>query len=387
MDVKKNAYMLILLLGLVSLFGDIAYEGTRGISGQYLGILGASATIIGLVSGLGEFLGYGLRFVSGYFADKTKNYWAFAFIGYGLIIAIPLLAFANNWQIAAALIILERIGKGLRSPARDTILSHGAKEVGRGWGFAIHEFMDQIGAIIGPLIFAGILAARGSYKEAFAVMLIPVILCVVVLFVARRKFPDTAKLEKEEKRNTAKANRTFWLYTLFIFLSVAGFASFQLIGYHLKVNAIFPDDQIPVLYAIAMGVDAIFALGIGKVYDKIGIVAIIAIPLFTLPIPFLAFTSSYWMIIAAVVLWGAVMGVHETIMRAAIADIMPLAKRGTAYGIFNASYGLALLFGGAVIGYMYDHNALLISPFVVLMQVLSIPIFVVLMRNVHSSGS
>lgn len=275
----KTAFQLIILLGIVSMFGDIAYEGGRSISGPYLATLGASAAMVGFVTGAGEFLGYGLRLVSGYFADRTKAYWVLTFIGYGLIGAIPLLAFAGNWQLAALLLILERIGKAIRSPARDTIISCCGTSIGRGWGFALHEALDQVGAIIGPLILSFALISSGGYQGGFTLLWIPVVLCLVALIMANRKAPDVEKLEAraEAGKQNVKSGlgRVFWLYGIFVLLAGTGFASFQLIAYHVKAQAIIPDAQIPVLYAVAMGVDAIVALIIGKAYDKQGLMVLV----------------------------------------------------------------------------------------------------------------
>jgi MFS family permease len=376
-DYRKTAFQVIILLGIVSMFGDIAYEGGRSISGPYLATLGASAAMVGLITGAGEFLGYGLRLVSGYLADRTKAYWVLTFIGYGLIGAIPLLAFAGNWQLAALLLILERIGKAIRSPARDTIISYAGKNIGRGWGFAIHEAMDQVGAIIGPLILSFAMIKSGGYQLGFNLLWIPVVLCVVALIVANRKAPVPERLEAtiETGKQTIKAGlgQVFWLYGIFVLLAGSGFASFQLIAYHVKTQTIISDAQIPILYAVAMGVDAVVALIVGKTYDKRGLMVLAAIPVLTLPIPFLGFSHTYWLIILAIVLWGAVMGIHETIMRAAIADLVPIERRGSAYGIFNTLYGLSLFIGSAAMGLLYEVSITYILVFAVVMELVAIP--------------
>ena len=381
----KTAFQLIILLGIVSMFGDIAYEGGRSISGPYLATLGASAAMVGLVTGAGEFLGYGLRLVSGYLADRTKAYWVLTFIGYGLIGAIPLLAFAGNWPLAALLLILERIGKAIRSPARDTIISYAGKNIGRGWGFAIHEAMDQVGAIIGPLILSFALIKSKGYQLGFNLLWIPVVLCIVVLVMANRKAPVPERLEAkiETGKETIKVGlgRVFWLYGIFVLLAGTGFASFQLVAYHVKTQAIISDAQIPILYAVAMGVDAIVALIVGKAYDKRGLMVLVAIPALTLPIPFFGFSHTYWLIILAIILWGAVMGIHETIMRAAIADLVPIGRRGSAYGIFNTLYGLSLFLGSSAMGLLYEVSVTYIMAFAVILELLAIPALFLIKRS------
>jgi MFS family permease len=313
-----------------------------------------------LVAGIGEFLGYALRLASGYFADRTRAYWPITIIGYVLILSVPLLAFAGYWQIAAFLIILERMGKAIRTPARDAMLSHATKQVGRGWGFAIHEAVDQVGAIIGPLIFSAVFFLKGGYREGFTILWIPALLTLAILVVVRIKVPSPEKLETsveeigEKAKGKGRLPGVFWFYALFIFLSVAGFANFQLISYHFKVQSVVSDIQIPIFYAVAMGVDALVALIIGRVYDKIGLTSLITIPLLTLPIPLFAFTHTYSLALMSIVLWGAVMGIHETTMRAAIADLTPIERRGFAYGIFNTIYGVSWFLGSTIMGLLYD---------------------------------
>jgi len=374
----------IILLGIVSLFGDVTYEGARSVTGPFLRTLGARPAVVGLVAGIGEFVGYGLRLGSGYLADRTKAYWPLTFVGYGLLISIPLLAFAGHWQLAAVLIILERMGKAIRSPARDTMLSYAAKGVGRGWGFAIHEALDQIGAIIGPVVFSLVLLFQGDYREGFTLLWIPALLTLAVLALARKKVPLPQKLEapKEASRQDiqSKLPRVCWLYAVFTLLSVAGFANFQLITYHLKAQAIIPDAQIPIMYAIAMGVDALAALVVGKTYDKIGLISLLAVPLLTLPIPFLAFSYSYSLVLISIILWGVVMGIQETIMRAAIADLTPVERRGFAYGIFNTAYGTGWFLGGALMGLLYEFSINYLILFAVVMELISIPLFFLVRR-------
>ncbi|MGQ9545851.1 MAG: MFS transporter [Dehalococcoidia bacterium] len=369
----------IVLLGIVSLFGDVTYEAARSVTGPYLATLGASAGTVGLVAGIGEFVGYGLRLGSGYLADRTKAYWLLTFIGYGLLMSIPFLAFAGRWQVAALLIILERMGKAIRTPARDTMLSYATREVGRGWGFAVHEALDQIGAIIGPIAFSVVLLSQSGYGEGFTLLWIPALLTLAALAVARKKVPLPQKLEAPRGRGRqdkeGRLPKAFWFYTVFTLLSVAGFVNFQLISYHLKVQAIVPDAQIPIIYALAMGVDAVAALVIGKAYDRIGLISLFAIPLLTLPIPFLAFPAhSYSQVVIAVILWGTVMGIQETIMRAAVADLTPTGRRGFSYGIFNTVYGAGWLLGGLVMGLLYELSIGHLIQFVIIMELISIPV-------------
>lgn len=378
----------ILILGVVSLFGDITYEGARSIIGPYLSILGASAAIVGFVSGLGEFIGYAVRLASGYIADRTKKYWMITWIGYLVnLLAVPLLAVAGRWEIAALLIILERLGKGIRNPSRDTMLSYATKEVGRGWGFGVHEAMDQIGAILGPMVVSLVLFLKLGYREGFAVLAIPAFLSLAALFVARINFPRPQELEaeKEDFNQLPKLSNVFWLYNAFIFFSVLGFAAFSLISFHMKKFNIVPDAQIPVFFAIAMAVDAFFALLAGKLYDRIGLKFLLIAPLLTIPIPLLSFSYSYWGILLGMILWGAGMGIQESIMRAAIADITMISKRGIGYGVFNTSYGLALLMGSSLMGILYDISLTFIVLFTIVSELVSLPFFFLILKKIKSA--
>lgn len=386
---KKLAIQFILLFGVISAFGDITYEGAQSVYGPYLGYLGASASTIGIIAGIGGFLGYAVRLVSGYFVDRTQKYWLITILGYCMLIAVPLLAIAGNWQLAAVFIILERTGKAIRSPGKDAMLSHATKQLGTGFGFGLHEALDQVGAFIGPLIFTASLALTGGFKQGFMVMWAPALLTIVIIFFVRHKVPNPKILEETlPETNTLPANslkslsNVFWLYSVFTFIAVLGFANFPIIAYHLQFQKVIPEAQIPTLYAVAMAVDAVVAIIIGKMYDKIGFASLISIPILTLPIAFLGFSNNSLFVIIAVILWGAVMGIQETIMRAAIADITTMSNRGKAYGIFNTIYGVALLIGGVAMGYLYEYSIPFLTGFIVVIELLAFVAFVAFKKNI-----
>jgi len=380
----RLALVVIVLMGTVSLFGDIVYEGARSVTGPYLLVMGASAFTVSVVAGLGEFLGYGIRLISGYFADRTRNYWVFTITGYLMIGAIPLLVFAGNWETAAFLLIVERIGKGIRSPSKDAILSHAAKECGRGFGFGIHEAMDQIGAVLGPLLFSGALLLYGEYQPGFALMSLPFLLLVVALVVAWRKIPDPQQLEEhDDTQQTDLFPGIMVPYSLFTAFVMAGFFVFPLLAFHFKQLSIVPDAQIPFFYAIAMGVDAVVALIIGKAYDRRGIGVLFLLPILGACVPVLAFSFGYPGALLGTILWGAAMGVQETVLRAAVADYTHISKRGTAYGILNTVYGAAWFAGSVTMGMLYEFNISLLIAFVAIMQAGGFVIFHHLMRRMR----
>jgi MFS family permease len=377
--------MFIVLLGIVSLFADMTYEGARSITGPYLGALGASGLAVGLVAGLGELIGYALRLVSGYVADRTARYWALTLVGYSLnLLAVPLLALAGRWEAAAALMIAERVGKAIRTPARDAMLSHATSEVGHGWGFGLHEALDQAGAVLGPLLLGAVLAAGLSYRASFRVLLIPAVLALGILAFVWRVYPRPADLERvglELTRDGSSFPRVFWIYLAAAAAIAAGYADFPLIAYHFSMHDVVSPQWVPVLYAVAMGVDALAALVFGRLFDRFGLPVLIAATLISAPFAPLVFQANMTAAVAGMALWGAGMGAQESILRATIATMVPPERRGTAYGLFNAGYGLAWFLGSAVLGYLYDTSLAGLITFSVLAQVAAIPLLTVVGRR------
>lgn len=395
-DLTKKAFQLIILLGLVSLLGDIIYEGARGANGQYLNILGVNAAKVGFIVGLGELLGYLFRLFSGFFADKTKSYWFFTILGYGLLISVPLISFVNVWQAVAFLIVLERIGKGIRSPARDTIVSHAAKKVGTGYGFGIAEFIDQIGAVLGPLIFSFVFLGFSNnqniikfYQRGYSLFFIPFVLLLLLLFFAYIKFKKSEELEIsiEKKSENENLTKNFWLYWLFVFLTTAGFVNFALLGFHLKKNNLLSDFYIPLLYAGIMAIDAIFGLMVGKIYDKLktkskkSFYLFLFIPFLAGLAPFFVFSKMIGLILIGALFLGFVIGAQETIMKAIVADIVPIKKRSSAYGIFNFSFGFAFFAGGILSGYLYDYSVSFLVAVLGMIEFLAMVVFYSLIKT------
>ncbi|RLG18955.1 MFS transporter [Nanoarchaeota archaeon] len=356
---KRLAYEAILFLGVVSLFGDIVYEGCRGIIPEYLAFLGATAFIVGLVGGLGELIGYSMRLVSGYLADTTKAYWAFTFLGYGLIIVLPFLAFSNTWIIAALLIILERLGKALRTPSRDVILSVVGKEVGAGKTFGIHEFMDQIGATLGPALVASLmLLTNNNYKHTFLTLFIPFIAMMLFLFFVYRKIGRMTYRKLGVKMRSRKAKKytipkSFYLYVLAVTLNTLGLITAPLILY--KASHFFNPWIVPIVYLLIQGVDAVAAILSGYSYDRFGIkFLIVPFILSIFPTLLIITGNTQLMVILAAIIFGIVFGAQESIYRAAVADLVPVPSRGGAYGLFNTFYGVSLLVSGSIFGFFLD---------------------------------
>ncbi|AHY48376.1 Major Facilitator Superfamily (plasmid) [Rubrobacter radiotolerans] len=385
----RSALGFVVLFGVVSLLADMTYEGARSITGPYLAFLGASAAAAGLVAGAGEFVGYALRLVFGYLTDRTGRFWAITIWGYAItFVAVPLLALAGSWEVATLLIVAERLGKAIRTPARDAMLSHAASGLGRGWGFGLHEALDQTGAVIGPLMVAAVLYFGGGYSGGFGILLFPAALATAVLLLTRYRYPRPRELEEEAQEGPAapgdgrRLPQVFWLYMAFVAVGVAGYPHFQLISYHFGAGSVVPAAQIPVFFSIAMGVDALVALLAGRVFDRAGLQVLLCVPLLALPIAPLAFSSGYWMALAGTVLWGAVMGVQESTMRAAVAGMSLPEIRGTAYGVFNTAFGLFWFAGSALMGLLYEASINYLIVFSVGLQLLSVPLLVLAHRKV-----
>lgn len=375
--IKNHSWKFIILLGVVSLFGDMTYEGARSITGPYLQILGASAFIVGAVSGFGELVGYLLRFLSGYLSDKTKKYWTITIAGYVVnLLAVPLLALAGSWEIAAVLIIIERFGKAIRTPARDVMLSHATSQVGSGWGFGFHEAMDQIGAIIGPLLVAFILYFTGSYKVSFAFLLLPAVLAILVIILTRFLYPHPHNLETSmPKLGTSGFKKVYWLYILGVALIAVGYADFPLIAYHFQLSSVVLGGMIAIFYAVAMGVDAISALLFGKLFDQIGVSIMIFIALISSFFAPLVFLGNFYSALFGMIIWGVGMGAQESVMRAVVAELSTVKKRGMSYGIFNSIFGVFWFVGSLTMGLLYGVSLVYLVIFSMIMQLSSIPLF------------
>ena len=386
---SKSATQFIVLLGIVSLFGDITYEGARSVNGPFLAFLGANGMMVGLVAGSGELIGYALRLVSGYLSDRTQKYWLITILGYSVnLIAVPCLALAGNWPAAATLMIFERVGKAIRTPARDAMLAHAGESMGRGWGFALHEALDQIGAVSGPLIVAIVYHFRGDLRAGYATLLIPALLALTVLLTARFLYPRPQDLEIRVSGPSAQGfNSRYWIYLLAVALVAAGYADFPLIAFHWKKTGVIPIIWIPVLYSVAMGVDAVAALIFGRLFDRKGLSVLMIVSCISLFFAPFVFSQNLTYAVIGMALWGVGMGSQESIMRAAISDMVPREKRGTAFGVFNTGYGIAWFLGSALIGFLYDRSIPAVILFSVVTQALSIPLFFMISRKNFIRGN
>ena len=386
-----GAMMFILLMGIVSMFSDMTHEGARSILGEYLNLTGASAAAIGFVSGFGELCGYSLRLLFGFAADKTKKYWFFVIFGYALqVLAIPALALIPEygWVAACGLVILERIGKAVKKPAKNTLVSFAASEVGVGKGFAFQEFLDQLGAFIGPVMLFLVVSLKGSgnlfstYRICFAVLGIPALITISLVLFAKRKYPHPETFEKAtEETAYFRIPKEFVFYMIAACLFAFGFADFTLITLHAAKTQAFPAATLSLLYAGAMAVDAVSALFFGWLFDRAGMKALIASTVLSAFFSaFVFLTGNPYLMGTGIVLWGIGMGAQESVMKAALSTIIPRNMRSTGFGIFEAGFGVAWFLGSWLLGALYDISPARIVCISVAAQTLAVVFYAVSAR-------
>jgi MFS family permease len=371
------AFAFVLTMGIVNLFADITYEGGASINGPFMGALGAGAAVVSITAGLGEFLGYALRSVSGYVADRTGKYWAITFVGYVInLIAVPAMALAGSWQAAAALILAERIGRALRKPTVEAMLSYTTGELGKGWVYAVNTALDETGATLGPLLLALVLALKGDYRTGYALLLVPALLALASLAAARIRFPLPSDFEEGRTALPRGFGPAYWLYMAAAACFAGGLMSFELISYHLSTSRTVSAAWIPVLLAIstAFGVGA--SLVLGKLYDRIGLpVVLVAVVLSSLFSP-LVFFGGFAVVLAGMLLWGIGYATQDTLLKALIAGVLPEGRRNLAFGLFYAGYGGGWLAGSIVTGLLYERSRLALVVFAIVVQLASLPLFI-----------
>ncbi|MEM3420855.1 MAG: MFS transporter [Candidatus Hadarchaeum sp.] len=357
MQPRRVAALSILTFGLVSLLGDIIYEGSRSVISPFLLSFGASAFIVGLILGLGEFFGYALRMIFGILSDKTRSYWTIFIIGYSLLIAVPLLALAGSWPLAMVLVLIERLSKAVRSPARDTVFSYATKGIGSGKAFGIHELLDQIGAITGPAIVAATLFATGeNFSAAFSALFIPYLLMIIMLFLIYLRIRPLITIPTvSEKRSTFKELPSeFIIYAISVSLNAMGLVSIGLILYRASPETL--PWLVALIYLLAQTVDAAAAPLAGYLYDRIGR-KLLYLPFALSVFPStLIFMPGLEFVILSAIFFGIIFGMHESIYRAAVTDLTPIEVRGSAYGVFHTFYGFGFLVSGAIFGFLMDNN-------------------------------
>ena len=395
----SEAMLFILLFGIVSLFSDMTHEGASSIRGAYLALIGASAGTIGFISGLGELIGYSMRLLFGKITDKTKHYWPMTLIGYILdVLAVPALALVgeHGWVAACALLVVQRMGKAIKKPAKDTIMSFAASQEGAGKSFGIQELLDQIGAFLGPVLLYVVMLFKTDgttfevYSTCFAILAIPGIITLILLFITKAKFPNPEHFEPEPKKAVPfKMTKEFIFYIAGISLFAFGFIDYSIIIMHVsktytaiagdlaETGSLVTEGTIPLLYAGAMLVDAAAALIFGLMYDKKGVRVLIIASIISAPFAVFVFGSnSVPLLLIGIALWGVGMGAQESILKAAVTSMVPKTSRATGYGIFEFAFGVFWFLGSWLLGVLYDVNITAMIAVSVTAQLAAIPLYI-----------
>jgi MFS family permease len=376
---SSPAFTFVLTMGVVNLFGDMTYEGGASINGPFLGTLGASAAAISMIAGLGEFLGYSLRSLSGYIADKTGKYWPVTFVGYSInLLAVPAMALAGSWQVAGALVLAERVGRAIRKPTVEAMLSYSTGQHGKGWVYAVNTALDETGATLGPLLIAFILYRHGSYRTGYTVLLVSSLLALAALTVARVVFPVPSRLEQGHRStaHTKRFTRAYWFYMLAAAFFGAGLMSFEFVSYHLSSRGTVTEHWIPLFLAISTGVGVVASLVLGRLYDRIGLpVVLIGVFLCSLFSP-LVFLGGFTAALAGLLLWGVGYATQDTLLKAVVAGMLPEGRRNLAFGLFYTGYGAGWLIGSTTTGLLYEHSVPAVIGFSIVAQLTSLPLFI-----------
>ncbi|HEX5101891.1 MAG TPA: MFS transporter [Polyangiaceae bacterium] len=378
----RTAFRFVFTMGIVNLFADATYEGGGSINGPFLATLGASAAAISIVAGVGEFLGYALRSASGFVSDRTGKYWLVTFIGYAInLLAVPALALAGSFPLAAACILAERVGRALRKPTVESMLSYTTDTLGTGWVYALNSALDETGSTLGPLLMAFVLSKHGSYALAYALLLVPALLALASLTAARVVFPLPSDFERGRTARAKGFTSAYFLNMVAAALFAAGLVSFELLSFHLVRQRIFSEAWIPIVLAISTVVGIVASLVFGRLYDRVGLpVVLVGVVTSAAFSPFVFFGGSA-LALVGMSLWGVGYATQDTLFKALIAGLLPEGKRNFAFGLFYAGYGVGWLVGSVVMGLLYERSLAAVVAFSALAQLASVPLFLVAARR------
>ncbi|HLH56752.1 MAG TPA: MFS transporter [Verrucomicrobiae bacterium] len=353
----RSAFGFVLVMGVVNLFADMTYEGGGSINGTFLGQLGASAAAVSIIAGAGEFLGYSLRSVAGYIADRTGRYWWITFLGYFInLLAVPAMALAGSWQSAGALIFMERIGRAMRKPTVEAMLSYSTGKHGRGWVYGVNTALDETGATVGPLVVALALDLKADFRTAYGWLLGSSVLALGALAIARFMFPVPSKLQVGGPATSRAGGfkRPYWLYMAAGTCFAAGLMSYELVSYHLASSGVLSQRTIPVFLAVATGIGVVASLVLGRMYDRVGIGAVVLGVVLSAAFSPLVFFGGLWVTLAGLMLLGVGYATQDTLLKVLIASVLPEGKRNLAFGLFYLGYGAGWLAGSVAAGLLYE---------------------------------
>jgi MFS family permease len=381
LSAASPAFLFVLIMGVVNLFADTTYEGGSSIHGPFLATLGAGAAFISILAGLGEFFGYALRAAFGWMADRTGRYWPMTFVGYAInLLAVPGMALARSLPAAAALVLAERIGRAMRKPTVESMLSYTTGELGRGRVYALNTALDETGATIGPVLMTVVLLRGGDYRKGYSLLLISAVLALAFLAAARRAFPLPSRLETKPTARARGFERPYWLFMAAASLFAAGLLSFELVGYHFAKAGPFSPRWVPLVLALSTAGGVAANLVLGRLYDRIGLPVVLTAVLMSAAFSPLAFFGGTGVALVGMLLWGVGYATQDTLFKAIIAGLLPEGRRSLAFGLFYTGYGAGWLAGAAAAGVLYERSRLALVVFSASIQVLSVPVFLAASR-------
>jgi predicted MFS family arabinose efflux permease len=236
--------------------------------------------------------------------------------------------------------------------------------------------LDEIGATIGPLVIAVVLFMDGSYRTGYALLLIPIVLALVALTVARLVFPQPSRLEVGRTARATGFTASYWLYMAAGACLAAGLMSFEFISYHLAKTGVVTQHWIPIFLTMSTGIGVIASLVFGKLYDNIGLPIVLVAELLSSLFSPLVFLGGFYIVLAGLVLWGIGYATHDTLLKAIIAGMLPEGSRNLAFGLFYTGCGTGWLVGSVTAGLLYDWSITAVIVFSVAVQLTALPLFV-----------
>jgi MFS family permease len=342
---------------MVSLFTDLSSQMVYPLIPVFLTLIGASPATLGLIEGVAESTASLFRAFFGRLSDKLKKRKIFIIWGYGLsAISRPFFYFASHWTIVLTIRFSDRIGKAIRTPSRDALISTSIDQSIQGKAFGFHRAMDRIGAIGGPLLAMLILyllkdtmPELSALKTMFLISVIPGLIALVFIKFTKETSIIPKTLDKQKK--TAMLGKPFILFLLAnAFFTLGNSSNAFLIVKAQEVGiAIF---LIPVLWMVYNIICSISSPIFGSISDKIGRKPIIIISFIYYSIIYIlfAFADEPWMIWALFAAYGIFYGLSNGIFRAYVADIVEEENRATAYGILNTIIGISLFPASVLMG-------------------------------------
>jgi MFS family permease len=355
---QNSGFRNVILLSVVSFLNDLSSEMIMPILPMFLQSLGASGQIIGLVGGLQDSLSSILKVMCGYWSDKTGKRKIFVYLGYGVSTIFKLLlAFSKTWLGAVVFASLERVGKGLRTAARDAIIAESVTSR-RGRGFGIHRGLDTIGAILGSAVAFLLLWFAGL--EIRTIIFVAGVTGLAALAPLRFvKEPEVHRQDAKLKIGLAMLPKPLKLFILVSGIFALG--NFSYMFFVMRAQHLFTGKSsvaAPVLLYVLFNVFySALAVPLGSLSDKIGRQAVIifGFGLFAVVSLGFAFCSSLWLFVVLFALYGVVFAAIDGTERAFVSDLAGAGLKATALGTFHTVTGMAAFPASLAAGFLWEH--------------------------------